>query len=267
MQSSERLAHSLKSSRRPLYTQAITALHELLQGGDYHSGDLLPSEDVLARQVGVSRATLREALGHLESYGLVTRRQGIGTFVGTPARPWFMGGLERLESYHSLAARAGMQVRAVEREVSITPADADLAGLLNLEAGAEIVRVQVVEEVSGQRGAYINTYVRPDAASAEDLAAFGGPVIDYLTQVNAKALTHTRSEILAVHAGEEVARRLDVPAGRAILHLREVFYALDGSPLAASLNYFLTDQFRFHVTRRVPHGGGEAQSSTAESGS
>ena len=44
-------------------------------------GERLPTEPVLAQHLGVSRATLREAMRSFESQGLIRRRQGIGTFV------------------------------------------------------------------------------------------------------------------------------------------------------------------------------------------
>jgi GntR family transcriptional regulator len=44
-------------------------------------GDRLPTEPLLAQKLGVSRATLREAMRSFESQGLIRRRQGIGTFV------------------------------------------------------------------------------------------------------------------------------------------------------------------------------------------
>lgn len=52
-------------------------------------GDALPPERVLAGQLGVSRMTLRRAIGELVSDGLLDRRQGAGTFVAAPkvARP------------------------------------------------------------------------------------------------------------------------------------------------------------------------------------
>jgi DNA-binding FadR family transcriptional regulator len=58
--------------------------HELLvliMGGHLAPGDRLPSERQLAARFGVSRPTVREALGALESRGLVVTRQGSGTFV------------------------------------------------------------------------------------------------------------------------------------------------------------------------------------------
>jgi len=85
--------------RRPLYVQAIDALTNMIETGQLKTGAQLPPEDELAKRLGISRSTLREALGHLESHGLIARRQGIGTFVSIPTGPGFFGGLQRLEPF------------------------------------------------------------------------------------------------------------------------------------------------------------------------
>src|SRR5579859_3632336 len=63
----------------PLHRGVKEALLDALRRGIY--ADHLPSEQVLARELGVSRTTLRNALLELERDGQVVRRQGIGTFV------------------------------------------------------------------------------------------------------------------------------------------------------------------------------------------
>ena len=45
------------------------------------AGQKLQSEPELAASLGVSRATLREAMRSFEGQGLIRRRQGVGTFV------------------------------------------------------------------------------------------------------------------------------------------------------------------------------------------
>ena len=60
--------------RRPLYIQAIEAITERIESGELEPGSQLPPEDVLASSLGISRSTLREALGHLETHGLIARR-------------------------------------------------------------------------------------------------------------------------------------------------------------------------------------------------
>ena len=60
----------------------------------------LPSEPDLAAQLGVSRATLREAMRTFETQGLIRRRQGAGTFVVGKV-PVLESGLEVLESINT----------------------------------------------------------------------------------------------------------------------------------------------------------------------
>jgi GntR family transcriptional regulator, transcriptional repressor for pyruvate dehydrogenase complex len=61
--------------------QVYDALTAQIAAGRYPVGSRLPSEVVLAKQLGVSRPVLRQALGRLRAEGLVTARQGAGNFV------------------------------------------------------------------------------------------------------------------------------------------------------------------------------------------
>jgi GntR family transcriptional regulator len=72
----------------------------------------LPSEPDLSRRLGVSRATLREAMRSFEGRGLIRRRQGVGTFVIGEV-PVIDSGLEVLESIEKLAQRIGLAAGAV----------------------------------------------------------------------------------------------------------------------------------------------------------
>jgi DNA-binding FadR family transcriptional regulator len=71
--------------RRPVFTQRYeqiaTTLEAEIRSGTLAAGDRLPSERDLAQRMGVSRATVREALGALQLTGLVETRQGAGSFV------------------------------------------------------------------------------------------------------------------------------------------------------------------------------------------
>jgi GntR family transcriptional repressor for pyruvate dehydrogenase complex len=78
-----------------LYEHAADHLARLIRAGEYEAGTKLPAERDLARQLGVSRTTVREALLALEIRGLVEVRTGSGAFVtpnggplpaGTPAQ-------------------------------------------------------------------------------------------------------------------------------------------------------------------------------------
>ncbi|MCJ7519550.1 MAG: winged helix-turn-helix domain-containing protein, partial [Anaerolineaceae bacterium] len=72
-------------------------------------GDRLPTEPDLAKQLRVSRSTLREAMRSFETQGLLIRKQGSGTFRAD-ATGVFETGLEVLDSLETLAARLGLNV-------------------------------------------------------------------------------------------------------------------------------------------------------------
>ena len=89
---------SVQSRSEKLHNKLI----EIISDAD--PGQRLPSEPALAEKLGVSRATLREAMRTFETQGLLRRRQGVGTFVVRPSQV-IESGLEVLESIERLSAR------------------------------------------------------------------------------------------------------------------------------------------------------------------
>src|SRR5215813_6700324 len=66
---------------RRLYRQIADQIAALIEGGEYAAGARLPPERDLARQLGVSRPSVREALIALEVEGYVEVRVGSGVYV------------------------------------------------------------------------------------------------------------------------------------------------------------------------------------------
>src|SRR3954469_20078248 len=71
----------------PLYQQVRSVLLDRIGSGEYAPGDRLPSEGVLADDLGVHRLTVRRALDELSREGLLRARQGAGTFVSPRPAP------------------------------------------------------------------------------------------------------------------------------------------------------------------------------------
>jgi GntR family transcriptional repressor for pyruvate dehydrogenase complex len=69
-----------------LYTQIYGQIIGLVENGHFTEGDRLPPERELARLLGVSRATLREALMVLQMSGIVKKISGQGTFIDLQPR-------------------------------------------------------------------------------------------------------------------------------------------------------------------------------------
>ena len=243
--------YHITRDRRPLYVQALEALTALIHQEELSPGDQLPSEELLSTQLGVSRSTLREALGYMETHGMISRQQGRGTFIAKPFGSGLLAGLERMEPFRNLAQRAGYETGVIERSVTLQLADVEIAAALLIEPGAELVYIEVVEAIGGHRCMLLEDYLNSDGDILDELSAYKGSLIQYLIDRDEQALSHTRSEIFAVDADKRVAEKLGIQAGTSVLKLVETYLTSEGDLLGFGIVYVLTEHFHFFITRRV----------------
>lgn len=241
---------SLRADTRPLYIQAVDALYELIEDGVYQAGQSLPAEAELAVRLGVSRSTIREALSHLEKDGLIVRKQGVGTFIA-PRSVQISGGLERLASFRSVVELSGAAVQVVSRTVRLIEADTTTAATLQIPPGSEIVQVQTVEAVDGCRLADLEGLIVPELVDMAQLAADEGSLLEHLYRQANPLVAYSRTAIYAIGASRDLADRLGVAEGRAILHLAETVYSDADAPIALFRNYFVTDSYNYKIVRRI----------------
>ncbi len=211
----------------------------------------LPSEPDLAHQMGVSRATLREAMRSFEGQGLIRRRQGVGTFVIGKV-PVLDTGLEVLESIETRARHIGLPVKMGELHVAKLPADEDYATILNVPVGAHLTHVSRVIFTDNRPIAYLVDVLPEDVLSTIELnGTFTGSVLDLLLQRGDPKLTHSRTDINAIGATPEVAHAMQIQRDDVLLHFKAQLYSASGRVVDYSFSYFLPGYFRFHVMRRV----------------
>ncbi|MBD2894758.1 FCD domain-containing protein [Spirillospora sp. NPDC000708] len=115
--------------RSPLVEQAAQRLRDQITDGSWPVGTRLPGETTLARELGVGRSTVREALRALAGAGLVQARQGAGVFVtATEPDEDFAARLRRASVTDVYEIRMMIEVRAAELAAE-RRTDADLAAL------------------------------------------------------------------------------------------------------------------------------------------
>ncbi len=214
------------------------------------AGQRLLSEPELAKELGVSRATLREAMRTFETQGLIRRRQGSGTFV-VGKSPALESGLEVLESLETLAKRLGFEVSVSKLNVEAVVADEGLAANLNVPVGARLTSVQRVVNTDNRPVAYLVDILPEDLLHSEDLPAnFHGSVLDFLLG-RGDSLASSRANISAIGATAEVAKALEIQRGDVLLHFYSQLFNGDGRVVDYSLSYFIPGYFHFHIVRRV----------------
>ncbi|TFE03442.1 GntR family transcriptional regulator [Jeotgalibacillus sp. R-1-5s-1] len=238
---------TIKSDNRHLYLQVIDRLKKDIDKGVYKEKERLPSEFELSRQLGISRATLREALRILEEENRIVRRHGVGTFVNS--KPLFSSGIEQLYSVTDMIKQAGMEPGTVFlSSTSQGPTDEDLLRF-SCTPDDEMTVIERVRTANGDPVVYcvdkVPSNLMPASFTHEDRSMFslleenGGLYISY-------AVTH----IEPAGYNDKVSPILGCEPETALLVLKQLHYDDKDQPILYSLNYFKADRFSFHVVRK-----------------
>jgi DNA-binding GntR family transcriptional regulator len=226
----------VKPGLGPAHAQIEASLERALDRGALATGDRLPAERELAERFGVSRMTLRQALGTLEHRGRLRRSKGRygGTFVADP-RLELVGTSALSDQLRDLGVAAGAQVlRARERAAE---PDEKLLGPRVL--AIERVRLANGEPVALERGAY-------------PADAFAG-LLDEPLDGSLYALMRRRGDDVPVRAVERLepalaradeAAALGIEPGAPVMLVERTAYSATGRPLERSHDVFRGDRTR-----------------------
>ena len=214
-------------------------------------GERLLTEPALAKQLNVSRATLREAMRTFETQGLIYRHQGSGTFVIHPSQV-INSGLEVLESIETLTNRIGLPVSMGDLKIEHKIADDEIANGLAIKPGDPVLHISRVIYAEGRPVAYLIDILPDDLFTSEELdTGFTGSVLDLLLNRGTPPLVSSRCEINAVEAKVSIAKAMRIQRGDVLLRFIAFLYTVSGRVVDYSFSFFLPGYFNFHVIRRV----------------
>lgn len=199
----------------PLYQQVKTFVLERIAAGAWAEGDLVPSENQITRDLGVSRMTAHRALRELTSEGVLRRVQGIGTFVAVPKPQSELVEIRNIAE--EIAARGhahSARVHLLRRE----RADKRIAAALEKRVGATVFHSVLVHFENGVAVQVEDRHVNPDFAPGyldQDFAK--QTPYAYLTERG--PLDAAEHIIEAVRPGPLVQKLLAIPADEPCLLL------------------------------------------------
>jgi len=214
------------------------------------AGSRLISEPELAKQLGVSRATLREAMRTFETQGLIRRRQGAGTFVVGKV-PVIDAGLEVLESLETMARRMNLSITVSDLSIERIDANEGNARELGLDEGTCLTRIRRVMRADTRPVAYLIDALPENVLKLEDLPeGFDGSVLDLMLE-RGNDLRISRAAISATNATADVAKALEIQRGDVLLQFISHLYTAEGKIVDYTYSYFIPGYFNFHVVRRI----------------
>ena len=235
--------------RSLLSDRALTALVGAIRRGEFPDGRI-PAEPELARQFGVSRATVRSALTSLEQLGLVRRRPGLGTWLRPQVTadvlalhglvPWavVLGGSHRVTGTSTVRAARPAEAGRLASIIGELP---DLAHRIERVLAADGRPAVLIEEV-------IPDGVLSRPLDRDDLA---DSVMSLSRQHFRVPIDYAVAQLVPVNASQRLAQLFGVATSTAYLILEEDFYSASDEPLATAVVSLNPEFINLGVFRRI----------------
>ncbi|HWK96916.1 MAG TPA: GntR family transcriptional regulator [Pseudolabrys sp.] len=225
--------------------QVYLVLRDRILSGAAAFGTRLATENELAEIHGVSRVTVRRALGELERERLIERRRSAGTRViyrpaPAPMTADISGVLANLAE---MGRRTGVKLLSFD----YVPAEGAVAEALGVGPTEMLQRAVRVRSVDGEPFSYLTTHVPESLSltySRQDLAS--RPLLDLIDRAGVK-VDRARQRISAVLAGPDAAAALGVHSGSPLIELVRVVLDRNGRGVEHLHALYRPDRYAFEI--------------------
>ena len=239
------------NGRVPRYHRIAEALRERIRGGALAPGARLDNQRQLAKSFGVTLMTLRQALEVLEREHLITRRNGLGTFVAAPSIDYDILQLQRFAG--DLRAK-GEQVTTRLVGTRFTVPDRRVTNALGLGPRARVLALERLRLVDGHPMSLQRSFLPSsigDEVVRADLALT--PLHQVLEFKLGLVVERASETVSAVRLGRSEARELGCRAGAPAFESERVSFNAGGAPIVFDRVFIPGDRFR--ITRELHYQG------------
>lgn len=231
--------------------QVKTAVLEYIKRKGLKRNSQLPSEANIAKTLGVSRNTLREAYISLENEGVIVRRHGIGTFVAHP--PIIHDSLNSFFPFAHIIQKEGYTPHFNTFSNRIQAASEEVADNLGLSLPAEVRCLKRLVLADERPAMFVIDFFPPSIEVENiDWEKFDGNLVNFLSRNLSTPLHQIQSSIRAAALDADVSQYLELPEGKPVLSIRSTIYNLDNKPITYSRIYFNSDIVELTTVRMIP---------------
>jgi len=230
----------------PLHEQVRRDLYERVRAGEFLPRSAIPNEERLCAEYGVSRITIRRAIGDLCAENVLLRRHGVGTFVADPAAAMQSVRL-RGQLGDALAYDKRVRFKFRERIEGCKEVRPEIAA--SLGAGTRPTCVRCIVEVKGEVFAAVDFYLAADDALRMrriDFSTHEQPIVRIAERLD-RPLWRAHQTMVAAAADARVATVLNLAEGGPVMEVVRTYFDADERAIAVIVALCHPERYRVEV--------------------
>lgn len=230
-------------SHVPLHIQVELLLRGLIEEPAYQEGKLLPKEVDLAKLLGISRNTVRQATNKLVHENLLDRKKGVGTKVAKQA---VSTKLDNWLSFSKEMHDKGIGFKSYKVDVSWVEANEEVARALTIKKSTKVLKLERLRGLENGPLVYFVSYFHP-RVGLTGKENFSGYLYEIIEKDYHTIPSISKEEIAAVLANSNLARLLDLKIGDPVLFRKRLVCDPGDRPIEYNLGYYRGDQFTYTI--------------------
>jgi GntR family transcriptional regulator len=231
----------------PLHSQLEVTLRRLIGQGQILTGAVLPGELELAAQLGISRHTVRHALGVLTNEGLLRRERGRGTTVVSDTPRIFERSLSAFYAFAWEMRARGASQRSYVLERNALQADEVFSERLAVAVGTELERIVRLRTADDDPLVFETAYLpRTLTLSLDESMLERESIYDVLEQQHGLRITRAHEAIRPIVLSKPVARLLRASPGAPAFQVERTTWS-DRGPIEWQESVVRGDRYLYSV--------------------
>jgi len=228
----------------PLHSQIEAYLRTLLNQEEYRNGkNYLPKEVTLAKKLGVSRNTVRQAVNTLVNEHLIERKKGVGTKV---INKKITTRLDHWISFTKEMRKQGIEVVNYLVNISLVTAPEEVYDALSVSKSKKLWQLKKIRGSKEAKYLYSVSFFHPRVGITGD-ENFTTPLYELLETSHDTIVATSKERISAIKANKELSSILELPLNMPILKRDRLVCDSGDRPVEYNIVYYHTDYFTYDI--------------------
>ena len=233
-------------SKLPLHFQVEELLRKLIEKPQFQKGEFLPPEVEMAKTLGVSRNTIRQATNKLEYEGLIVRKKGFGTKV---AEKSFTTQLDNWHSFTQEMNENGIAFTNYLITAEWVECENKLATFFNVPERTKVVKLSRLRGDENGPFVFFESYFHP-RIGISDKEDFQLPLYELLENKFKIQPAISRERIKARLATKITADRLKIKPGEPVMIRERLVSGVGDKPVEYNIGFYIAEKFTYSIEIR-----------------